>query len=75
MSSFVIHLLRVRASARTAFPTFKHPLATVTKRLMSTKTIAVIDLADLQDGQMYVSSVIHYHCYLIVTVTQEGSLL
>jgi hypothetical protein len=47
MSSFII-------GARTPIHAFKLTLATVAKRVMSTTTIAVIDQADLKDGQMCV---------------------
>ncbi len=40
----------------TCFSEFKRPLATIGKRAMSTKTIAVLDYGDLKDGQMYVSN-------------------
>jgi hypothetical protein len=40
----------------TCFSAFKRPLATIGKRAMSTKTIAVLDYGDLKDGQMYVSN-------------------
>jgi hypothetical protein len=40
----------------TCFSESKRPLATIGKRAMSTKTIAVLDYGDLKDGQMYVSN-------------------
>ena len=42
------------ARARTTI--FKRPLSTHLKRAMTTKTIAVLDHGDLEDGQMYASS-------------------
>jgi hypothetical protein len=44
----------IGARTSLAIHAFKLTLTTVAKRVMSTKTIAVIDQADLKDGQMYV---------------------
>ena len=48
-------MVSLASAAGRPIQSLRFPLATVAKRLMSTKTIAVLDQADLKDGQMYVT--------------------
>jgi hypothetical protein len=59
----------------TCFLTFKRPLSTYLKRIMTTKAIAVLDHGDLEDGQMYASSHAPPTYHLPLIIAQEGSLV
>lgn len=55
MSSFAFARLARSTVRRLSISPRKHPFTTTANRAMSTKTIAVLDQSELEDGQMYLS--------------------
>jgi hypothetical protein len=71
-------MIIVARARTTCSSTFKRPLSGYLNRAMTTKTIAVLDHGDLEDGQMYASShhdVPHYHPPLIIAAGRKSRLI